>query len=120
MKQVYTDRKFDFHDQTMLNTFDPTLGVQRFYWTQNFRPGVPFTNGSHYSNPEVDKLLEAAQVEVDAAKRADLFHQFQAIIARDLPALYLVDVQLFTVYNKRVNNHTVTADGIAAALRMSI
>ena len=54
-----TDRDFDFNFGGMSNTFDPTVGVQRLYWSKNFKRGLPFSNGSGYSNPEVDQLLEA-------------------------------------------------------------
>lgn len=68
IKRVYTDRDFDFTNNSMGNTFDPTVGVQRLYWSRNFKRGVPFSNGSGYRNPEVDALLEAATVETDPAK----------------------------------------------------
>lgn len=35
---------------------DPAIGVQRFYWSKNVKPGVALSNSTHYSNPEVDKL----------------------------------------------------------------
>jgi peptide/nickel transport system substrate-binding protein len=57
----------------MNNMFDPTVGVQRVFWSKNFRKGVPFSNGSHYQNPEVDRLLEAAAVEPDPGKRFQYF-----------------------------------------------
>jgi len=28
------------------NQFDPTLGVQRIYWSKNFKLGLPFSNAS--------------------------------------------------------------------------
>src|SRR5207237_1255826 len=62
-KRTYTNRDFDFMSNGMSHSFDPTVGVQRLYWSKNFKPGVPFSNGSGYSNPEVDRLLEAAAVE---------------------------------------------------------
>lgn len=53
----------------MSNLYDPTVGIQRPYWSKSFKPGVPFANRSKYSNPEVDRLLETADVEVDPKKR---------------------------------------------------
>jgi peptide/nickel transport system substrate-binding protein len=116
IKRVYTDRNFDFTNNTMTNSPDPTLGVQRFFWSKNFKPGVPFSNASHYANPRVDALLEAAQIEVDETKRVEDFHEFQRIIATDLPDIYTIAVQTFTVYNPKLRNHTITADGIHANL----
>ena len=65
VKRVYTDREFDFTYNGHSNLFDPTVGVQRIYWSKNFKKGVPFSNGSHYDNPKVDALLEGAAVEND-------------------------------------------------------
>jgi hypothetical protein len=38
-------------------------------------------NASGYSNPKVDKLLDAAETEIDSARRADLYHQAEKIVA---------------------------------------
>ncbi len=113
IKRVYTDRDFDFNNQGMSQMFDPTVGIQRFYWSKNFRPGVPFSNGAHYDNPEVDRLLEAAAVENDAAKRRALFGEFQRVIATDLPTIGLVAVAQVTVANRRIGGHTVGAEGLS-------
>ena len=97
IKRVYGDYDFDTTSTQAFGLSDPTIGVQRFYWSKNITPGVAFSNGSGYSNPDVDKLLEAAQSEIDPAKRAGLFGEFQRIIMRDLPILPLVDGQYFAV-----------------------
>ncbi len=39
----------------------------------------------HYSNPEVDKLLDAARTTADKAKQAELYGKFQEIVAKDGP-----------------------------------
>ncbi|WZB62854.1 hypothetical protein WJ970_05985 [Achromobacter xylosoxidans] len=59
--RVYTDRAFDITLENLTNTFDPTIGVQRVFWSRNFKIGLPFSNASHYQNPEVDRLLEASR-----------------------------------------------------------
>jgi peptide/nickel transport system substrate-binding protein len=112
VKRIYTDRDFDLDANFLGNTFDPTVGVQRLYWSRNFRKGVPFSNASHYDNPEVDRLLEAAAVENDPATRVKYFRQFQQVVGRDLPIIDLVTLKQVTLYNRRVHNHTVTADGL--------
>jgi peptide/nickel transport system substrate-binding protein len=112
VKRIYTDRDFDLDANFLGNTFDPTVGVQRLYWSRNFRKGVPFSNASHYDNPEVDRLLEAAAVENDPATRVKYFRQFQQVVGRDLPIIDLVTLKQVTLYNRRVHNHTITADGL--------
>jgi peptide/nickel transport system substrate-binding protein len=86
--------------------------VQRLYWSKNFKRGVPFSNGSHYDSPEADALLEAAAIEADPVRRRDQFARFQKLVARDLPDLTLLAPRQFTVFNPRVVDHTVTADGV--------
>ena len=113
-KRTYTNRDFDFMSNGMSHSFDPTVGVQRLYWSKNFKPGVPFSNGSGYSNPEVDRLLEAAAVETDAGKRRDLFREFQIIVATDLPDVNLVTGANLTIANRKVMGHTTTIDGPSA------
>ncbi|MCC7023952.1 MAG: ABC transporter substrate-binding protein [Thermomicrobiales bacterium] len=44
-------------------------------------------NWAHYTNPEVDKLLEQGFIEVDNEKRMDLYKQAQVLIMEDAPAI---------------------------------
>lgn len=44
---------------------------------RTFARALPFSNGTHYNNPEVDRLLESAAVETDEQKRGDLFKAFR-------------------------------------------
>ena len=44
VKKVYTDRDFDIALEGMSNLFDPTVGIQRLYWSKNFKVGVPFSS----------------------------------------------------------------------------
>ncbi|MEZ2410337.1 ABC transporter substrate-binding protein [Bosea sp. RCC_152_1] len=112
IKRVYTDRDFDFTNNSMGNTFDPTVGVQRLYWSKNFKKGVPFSNGSGINNPEIDALLEAATVETDPIKRKQEFARFQQIIAEEIPSITILTVPNLTIYNRKVKDHTVGADGL--------
>ena len=56
-------------------------------------------NISHYCNPQVDRLAANALVEYDQSKRKALYQKEQALIARDLPALFLWFVQRQDVVN---------------------
>jgi peptide/nickel transport system substrate-binding protein len=116
VRRVYTDRTFDFTTGRANNMFDPSVGVQRLFWSKNFRKGVPFSNGSHYDSAEADSLLEAAAVEVDPRKRYDRFVAFQKLIVRDIPDLTLLAPLQFTVFHRRIVDHTVTADGVNGSL----
>ncbi|RCS54954.1 ABC transporter substrate-binding protein [Bremerella cremea] len=49
-------------------------------------------NLSQYQNPEVDKLLAKAELELDQEKRIELYEQAQLLIYEDAPVLPLVHV----------------------------
>ncbi|MBS7703771.1 ABC transporter substrate-binding protein [Chelatococcus asaccharovorans] len=112
VKTVYTDRAFDLTSETLSNAFDPTVGVQRVYWSKNFKVGLPFSNAAHYQSAEADTLLEAGAVEPDPVKRREIFNRFQAEIDRDLPAINLVAPHEVIVFNKRVRNYAPGGEGL--------
>jgi len=116
IRRIYTSRDFAFAVGRMNNMFDPTVGVQRVYWSGNIRPGVAFSNGSHYRSRKADDLLERAAVETDPGTRSELFRAFQEQVAVDLPDLTLLAPKQITIANRRVSGHTVTADGVAGNL----
>ena len=108
---VWTDRLHDLVLYTVNLGVDPTIGTQRFYWSQSFRPGAAFSNGAHYMNPEVDALLEAAQIETDPAARREQFAEFQRIVMRDLPVMPITNIAGANIANVKVKDHTVDALG---------
>jgi peptide/nickel transport system substrate-binding protein len=112
LKRVYTDNDFDMTSNFFYALPDPTIGVQRIYWSKNIKKGVPFSNATGYANPEMDQLIEAAQVEHDRKKRRQMINRLQAIAAEDLPVLDLFEIRFFTLANKRVQNHTSSAEGV--------
>ncbi|UFH51076.1 hypothetical protein [Pseudomonas sp. KNUC1026] len=115
-RRIYTDRDFQFAVVGMGTLFDPTVGVQRLFWSKNFRPGVPFSNGTHYQNAEVDRLLESAAVETDDEKRGELFKAFQKIVIDEVPSLTLVMQQQVTLYNPRLSGFALEANGLSGSL----
>ncbi len=104
IKSVYYDRKFDLNVNGLGLLFDPTVGVQRIYWSDGIKHPLPYVNAAHYNNPEVDDLFRRASVEVDESRRAAQFKQIQAIVGQDLPAFPLVALQTVTVSNRRVHD----------------
>jgi peptide/nickel transport system substrate-binding protein len=111
-RRIYSERDFDLATARANNMFDPTVGVQRLYWSKNFKKGVPFSNGSHYASPDADAALEAAAVEADPARRRDYFAAFQNAVARELPDITLLAPQQITIAKPAVANHTMGADGV--------
>lgn len=115
LKRIYTDRDFDLGVNGMSNLFDPVAGVARLYTSGSFRRGVPFTNGSHYSNPEVDALFASVAEETDETTRRQSFVRLQQILEHDLPDLNLVAPQYVTIYSTALHDHTVSPDGLSGS-----
>lgn len=112
VKRAYTDRAFDITLEALANTFDPTVGVQRVFWSKDFKIGLPFANPAHYLNPEVDRLLEAASVETDPAKRRRLFFRFQEIVHDDIPSIEFGANPNITIVSAKVKNYAPTGEGL--------
>ncbi|WP_421359896.1 ABC transporter substrate-binding protein [Agrobacterium rosae] len=112
LKTVYTDRAFDLVVESLSNTFDPSLGIQRAYWSKNFKLGLPFSNAAHYSNPQADALLEAAAIEPDEAKRKEIWSRFQHLIHDEVASVDLAAAGSQIVAHKRVKNYVTGAQGL--------
>jgi len=112
VRRIWTTRDWDMNMSAITNASDPSIGVQRAYWSKNIVPGTPFTNGTHFKNAEVDKLFESVAIEQNAAKRKTQFASLQKLLATELPVLPLVAIDQFTLVNKRVQNHATLADGV--------
>lgn len=111
LKRVYGDYDFDLNVNYFYQLPDPVIGVQRHYGTDQIRPGTPFVNASKYSNARVDELLAAGAVEIDAAKRIEIYGEIQTILAEDLPVINLFEMEFLTVFNPKLKDHTLSAMG---------
>jgi peptide/nickel transport system substrate-binding protein len=110
IRQVY-NWEFDLTQNYLYLLPDPILGVQRLYISGNIKKGTPFANAAGYENKDVDAAFAAAQTENDTAKRKDLFARIQRQIAEDMPAFNLLEMSFVTLYNTKLTNHTLGADG---------
>jgi len=110
---ISANHDYDLSIESVFNWGDPVIGVHRTFVTSNIRPGVPFSNTTHYSNPKVDELLEKAGIETDPDKRRILYHEFQKIITSDLPIHHLHAVPFHTVHNDNLGG---LPDGIWGAM----
>lgn len=61
-------------------------------------------NSGYYSNPEVDKLLEAARASTDQAERAKLYQEMQSIVQEDAPWVFVANWKQNAVTSSRVDN----------------
>lgn len=73
--------------------------------------GVSCCNRSRYSNPEVDKVIEAAMNELDKEKAKVLYQQAWEMISRDLPLYPLWYPANMVISNKRIGNVKISPSG---------
>jgi len=55
-------------------------------------------NFSHFSNDEVDELLNQGVLELDEAARVDIYARIQEIVAENVPFLYFLHLQGFSFW----------------------
>lgn len=116
LRRAYITREFDLNINGLGRLYDPTVGVQRIYWSDGVKHPLIWINASHYQNPQVDELFRQASVETDEAKRGAAFKEIQRIVGRDLPVLPLVTVPSLQVFNVRVHNLSNSIDLAAGDL----
>ena len=80
---------------------DPDEIVYNLFHTTTAEKGYNFIG---YHNPEYDKVVEAQRVEIDEAKRKELIHQSQKILAADQPNMMLVHPKSTFAFDKTVWN----------------
>jgi peptide/nickel transport system substrate-binding protein len=68
---------------------------------QTVKTGVPWNEG-HYSNPDLDKMLADALVEVDLKKRKEIVKKIQLLLSEEGPSVVPFFYNLFAVTRKRV------------------
>ncbi len=84
--------------------FGEVLGItpDPFPFWHSSQAKAPGLNLSAYSNKAADKLLEDARKELDPAKRLELFSQLEELIATDVPAISLYDVDYKYFVSKEI------------------
>ncbi len=68
------------------------MGYSDWELLHSVQPDIKAGNQNHngYSNPQVDRLLSQAMVEVDGGRRQTLLQQVSVIASRDLPVIPLL------------------------------
>lgn len=110
-RRVYANYDFDLNIAVFPTLADPAAGLARLYGTKGIQKGAPLSNTARYSSPKMDALLARLLVEPDPAKRRSLAHEIQGLAAEDLPILALLELDEFTVADKKLKEHAATADG---------
>jgi peptide/nickel transport system substrate-binding protein len=68
-------------------------------------------NRGHYSNLQVDALLDEANQTADMAQRKQIFSRVQKIVSEDLPYISFWYPDNVVVYNKRLENVRIIPSG---------
>ena len=85
--------------------------------TKRFSPHG--ANRSHYSNPEVDKLLADAETNPERQRQRADYVRVQQILQQDLPALNLWYLDTVVVHNRRLTHLKPNASGSYTFLETS-
>ncbi|GIW04026.1 MAG: peptide-binding protein [Thermomicrobiales bacterium] len=88
------------------------MDASLFNWTYGGDYGDPDDGGtlrsnggsnfSHFENARVDELLDAGLRELDPEKRAAIYHEIQAIVAEEVPFLFMMYWNWYNIFSKRV------------------
>lgn len=78
-----------------------------FHSSMHGAPG----NRSYYSNPEVDKLIEAGRTNSDYAERAKIYKQVAEILAKEVPSLPIFFQNSSVGINKKVEGFVISPVG---------
>ncbi|MBZ5533859.1 MAG: ABC transporter substrate-binding protein [Acidobacteriia bacterium] len=80
---------------------DPDIFEYVFY-SGSFPPKR--ANRGYYSNPQVDQLIDEGRKTVDQARRKQIYHDVQQILARELPYIDFWYMDNVMVHSTRVRN----------------
>jgi len=78
---------------------EPVIAIDSVFTSKNIKK-IPSTNTMGYRNPEVDRLCDEAKKELNLEKRKKIYHRVQEILMDELPVIWLIDIEIPTLYNK--------------------
>ena len=84
------------------------LDPDDYYYAQHYSSGE--SNAQKYSNPEVDRLLDAGRTELDMARRKQIYGDAATRIADDVSYLYLYNPSANQAYTTALAGYTVRSD----------
>jgi peptide/nickel transport system substrate-binding protein len=96
---------FDMLMMGWLGNIDP----DDFYYAQHHTNGT--SNAQKYSNPEVDRLLDAARTETNRDARAQLYAKAATIIADECSYIYLYNPSVIQAWTTDLSGYRARTDG---------
>ena len=95
---------FDMLMMGWLGNIDP----DDFYYAQHHTDGS--SNAQKYSNPEVDRLLDAGRVETNRDARAATYRKAATIIADECSYIYLYNPSVIQAWSKDMSGYEARRD----------
>jgi peptide/nickel transport system substrate-binding protein len=95
---------FDMLMMGWLGNIDP----DDFYYAQHHTDGS--SNAQKFSNPEVDRLLDAGRVETNRTARADDYAKAATIIADQVSYIYLYNPSVIQAWTTRLSGYEARRD----------
>ena len=101
---VYRDHDFDTANGWHQFRADPAVSTT--VWLRSGQPaGTAWSNQFDYQSDEMDRLIDEAAIELDPAKRAELYHQIQKLAMTDLPVIFALEHPFVGITSTVVQNH---------------
>lgn len=101
---VYRDHDFDTANGWHQFRSDPA--VSTMVWLRSGSPaGTPWSNQFGWQSDEMDQMIDAAQAELDPAKRAEDYHAIQRKAMEEIPVVFAIEHPFISVTSKKMKNH---------------
>lgn len=88
----------------------PKIDPRGSYHSSQFPPNGQ--NTGFYKNPEADRLMDAAEREMDEGKRLELYRQVYRLLAADPPADFLWDADQYWGISRRIQGVETSSFGL--------
>ncbi|MCZ0727910.1 ABC transporter substrate-binding protein [Mycolicibacterium iranicum] len=96
---------FDMLMMGWLGNIDP----DDFYYAQHHTDGT--SNAQKFSNPEVDRLLDAGRVDTDETSRKAVYAKAATLIADEVSYIYLYNPSVIQAWNPALSGYEARRDG---------
>ncbi|OAN37763.1 ABC transporter substrate-binding protein [Mycolicibacterium iranicum] len=96
---------FDMLMMGWLGNIDP----DDFHYAQHHTDGT--SNAQKFSNPEVDRLLDAGRVDTDEASRKTVYAEAATLIADEVSYIYLYNPSVIQAWNPALSGYEARRDG---------
>jgi peptide/nickel transport system substrate-binding protein len=120
---IHTNEWATFYSDLRAGNFDlaagqiSALSPEEYFLFFDSRMVPPFGNDrGAYANPEMDRLLESAEVTLDASRRRAIFSEVQRLAAGDLPYVPLWWIDTVTVMTRRLDGFQPNPNGSLRSL----